>query len=98
MATRMGCSLEPLTSLKWHEVETFIKRFNFYLLAINVTEDVKKKAMFLSNIGADGFNLVCTLLHPRDIEDSGVTYEFVIKALQDHLLSLFIMNVIFSIH
>ena len=61
----------------------YLERLEFYFIANDIDNDSKKKAMFLSSVGAETFKLIkdlCTPVRPMD-----KTFQEICDILRDHL-------------
>ena len=57
---------------------------NFFVTAVNIKDNIRKKAILLHFLGEDGKNLYETLKGP---EPSGNQYEHAIKCFNDYFMS-----------
>ncbi|KAI5639198.1 hypothetical protein NE865_08263 [Phthorimaea operculella] len=62
--------------------ENYVSRFGFCLEVNEVTEDAKKKANLLAVCGPDLFDLILSLIAPKEISE--VTYSTIKKLLDSH--------------
>ena len=61
---------------------SYSERMAQYFIANDITDDGKKRAIFLSVVGAKTYNLLRTLLHPSKPSDS--TFDTLVKKLEEH--------------
>ena len=64
------------------DVEAYIERYEQFLLANDITDDGKKKAIFLASLGANSYKLLRTL---ADNNPAGKSYNDLKKLLKNHL-------------
>lgn len=63
-------------------IESYLGRFEFYCLANAVTEDQRKKAVFLSIVGQVTYDKLRDLLHPESIQ--AATFDSIVTQLSEH--------------
>ena len=66
------------------EWEAYTEQLAFYFLANGVTDDQTKKAIFLSNVSTETYQLLKDLLVPATPKDAEVTYSVIVDRLQKH--------------
>ena len=62
--------------------EAYTEQLDFYFLANGVTDDQTKKAILLSNVSTETYQLLKDLLVPATPKDSEVTYSAIVDRLQ----------------
>ena len=62
---------------------SYIERLEFYFDANDVFDDTKRRAILLTNIGAETSKLVTNLLMPKSPREE--TYKVIIKVVEKHL-------------
>ena len=67
------------------DVEAYIERYEQFLLANDITDDGKKKAIFLASLGANSYKFLRTL---ADNNPVGKSYNGLKKLLKTHLALL----------
>ncbi|XP_068234092.1 uncharacterized protein [Palaemon carinicauda] len=68
---------------KSEDFEDYVERFDQFCLANDITEEDKKRAVFLSAVGAPTYGLLKTLLAPN--KPSSRTYQELTELLKNHL-------------
>ena len=61
----------------------YLERLEFYFIANGIEDDTKKKAMFLSSVGAETFKLIKDLCTP--VKPMEKTFDGICTILKDHL-------------
>ena len=61
----------------------YLERLEFYFIANDITDDGKKKAMFLTSVGPDTYNLIRDLCTPGKPSDK--SFADICKLVHDHL-------------
>ena len=64
--------------------EAYTEQLDFYFLANGVTDDQTKKAILLSNVSTQTYQLLKDLLVPATPKDAEVTYSVIVDRLQKH--------------
>ena len=64
--------------------EAYTEQLDFYFLANRVTDDQTKKAISLSNVSTETYQLLKDLLVPATPKDAEVTYSVIVDRLQKH--------------
>ena len=66
--------------------ESYIEQLDFYFIGIanGVTDDHTKKAILLSNVSTETYQLLKDLLVPATPKDADVTYSVIVDRLQKH--------------
>ncbi|KAK2159261.1 hypothetical protein NP493_1730g00003 [Ridgeia piscesae] len=64
--------------------EAYTEQLDFYFLANGVTDDQTKKAILLSNVSTETYQLLKDLLVPATPKDSEVTYSVIVDRFQKH--------------
>ena len=64
--------------------EAYTEQLDFYFLANGVTDDQTKKAILLSNVSTETYQLLKDLLVPATPKDAEVTYSVIVDRLQKH--------------
>ena len=64
--------------------EAYTEQLDFYFLANGVTDDQTKKAILLSNVSTETYQLLKDLLVPATPNDADVTYSVIVERLQKH--------------
>ena len=62
--------------------EEYIERLVQFFVANEITDDVKKRAILLSNVGARTYGIVRSLLSP--VKPDEVSYDRIVNVLRDH--------------
>lgn len=81
MTTLIG-SIEPFQ--KNEDLNSYLERFNFFVLANDIPVG-RKKAVFLSVIGASTFNLIKDLAQPNNLNSDDVTFDNIVTLLKNHI-------------
>ena len=82
MAAASIAAMSPFDLEGGEDWTEYQERFEMYLVAISVTEDVMKRAVFLSQMGAPGYKLLHSL---AGNETKTKTFEDLCKLMKDHL-------------
>ena len=64
--------------------EAYTEQLDFYFLANGVTDDQTKKAILLSNVSTETYQLLKDFLVPATPKDADVTYSVIVDRLQKH--------------
>ena len=80
--SRYGFGSMPLT---WPEVKNYFSRFEYFLMANKINTEDMKKATLLAHCGQEAFQMVVTVVSPKDIDDNSLTYDEIKKVLFSHL-------------
>ena len=62
--------------------EEYIERLVQFFVANEITDDVKKRAILLSNVGGRTYGIVRSLLSPK--KPNEVSYDHIVETLRDH--------------
>ena len=65
--------------------ESYIKQLDFYFLANRVSDAKTKKAVLLTNLPAETYQLAKDLVAPALLKEDAVTYEVIVENLQEQL-------------
>ena len=68
---------------KGEDFEDYVERFDQFCLANDVTDEIKKRAVFLSAVGAQTYGLLKTLLAP--LKPSSKNYSELTELARNHL-------------
>ena len=63
--------------------ESYTEQLDFYFLVNGVTDDQTKKAILLSNVSTETYQLLKDLLVPATPKDADVTYSVIVDRLQN---------------
>lgn len=82
MASRFGDLKQfSITSVNW---QIYVEQMNFFFMANGITEDMARKAIFLSSCGTDTYTLLKSIATPDDISAESFTFKKAVDLLSKH--------------
>ena len=65
--------------------ESYCEQLDFHFIAKDITDGAKKKASLLAALPQETYQLVKDLVAPTKVTDVAVTYEIIVKKVQEHI-------------
>lgn len=81
----LGTSCGKVTTFHKGNWELYTEQLEFYFIANGVTDPKTKKAILLTNLSPEIYQLLKDLLVPAKPSDEATTYEVIVDSLKSHL-------------